>query len=637
MQMCLQRPCRTGGVLILVLGLVCFFLAGQPSTQAAGFAAIEGVVKSPDGQPVPATIHLRGDELDLQATSQPDGSFEIAAIPLNTDYTLVDITIEASGYGTYNLHNVVLYPNQTLLLNTVSLNTTEQKLDAGGLPTTLEAPPPQVYQTFPSSSVQGDMVRPQVSHDTLPTTIRVAYTGYASCGYWSNGSYILYPILRVDTLDFKEYVKGVLPHEWVASWNGASLRAGAVAVKMYGWFKINIGPRGYWNGQAYDVRGDTCDQVYTSFTYASTNAAVDDTWNTIMRRNNLVVEIHYVDGNQATCNGTFPGTPCMEQWGSKALGDAGWDWLSILRYYYNTLTITDSFITGNYTTPLNGATVGNSAYLAGTASAGLGVRQVQFTARWSGSWRLLGTDTSAPYEFHWDLCAFAVPNGSVELGFDVMDNNGNIAYSPQGTRTITVNADCTQPRGGLTAPLNGTTVTQAVTLAAWAAANTGVQEVRFIASWAGKSPFRVYTDSVAPYAFGWNLCTSDVPDGVITLGIEILDRSGQVADSPTGTRTITKAFACPRTAAPARNTWDIRTPTVTWLRVSWAVRYEFQLAGNTQFNSLVDHDETIPADTLSRVIPVELDNGTYYWRLRACSATACGPWSVPESLVVYLP
>ena len=41
---------------------------------------------------------------------------------------------------------------------------------------------------------------------------------------------------RVDRVAFKTYVKNVLPNEWISSWPSASLGAGAMAVKSYGWY-----------------------------------------------------------------------------------------------------------------------------------------------------------------------------------------------------------------------------------------------------------------------------------------------------------------------------------------------------------------------------------------------------------------
>ncbi|MEU3454927.1 peptidase inhibitor family I36 protein [Micromonospora sp. NPDC006766] len=79
---------------------------------------------------------------------------------------------------------------------------------------------------------------------------------------------------RVDRIDFKTYVKNVLPNEWITSWPKASLEAGAEAVKSYGWYWALHSTQKTSSGQCYDVRDDTGDQVYKpASAVASTSAA----------------------------------------------------------------------------------------------------------------------------------------------------------------------------------------------------------------------------------------------------------------------------------------------------------------------------------------------------------------------------
>lgn len=81
---------------------------------------------------------------------------------------------------------------------------------------------------------------------------------------------------------------------------------------------------------------------------------------------------------------------------------------------------------GDYTSPANGATVGRTVRLAAWADDNQsGVREVHFTAKWGGQWHLVYNDTSAPYEYEWDLCASGVPDGDIELGLDIWDNANN--------------------------------------------------------------------------------------------------------------------------------------------------------------------------------------------------------------------
>ena len=46
---------------------------------------------------------------------------------------------------------------------------------------------------------------------------------------------------RADIIPLEEYVRGVVPHEWIASWHEESLRAGAIAARSYAWGWILAG------------------------------------------------------------------------------------------------------------------------------------------------------------------------------------------------------------------------------------------------------------------------------------------------------------------------------------------------------------------------------------------------------------
>jgi hypothetical protein len=143
---------------------------------------------------------------------------------------------------------------------------------------------------------------------------------------------------RVDRVAFKTYVKNVLPNEWVSSWPGASLEAGAVAVKSYGWFWALHSTRKTSGGQCYDVRDDTGDQVYRpSSAQASTSSAVDSTWSSRMTRSGNILQAHYC-ATTTECGGWVDGD-WLSQYGSRDLANAGKSYSAILRHYYSDVTV----------------------------------------------------------------------------------------------------------------------------------------------------------------------------------------------------------------------------------------------------------------------------------------------------------
>ncbi|MDQ3368848.1 MAG: hypothetical protein M3680_25775 [Myxococcota bacterium] len=167
-----------------------------------------------------------------------------------------------------------------------------------------------------------------------PTTIRVWRRGLDGSSSSCSG--------RVDVIPLEKYVKGVLPHEWIRSWHGESLRAGAIAIRTYAANWIT-------NGGKYtcaDLDDTTASQVYKDQFFAVTNAAVDATANTYVMKNGIPVFAEYSAENghptatgisDSLCTGRarFGHGRGTCQWGSQRWASQGGKthaW--ILEHYY---------------------------------------------------------------------------------------------------------------------------------------------------------------------------------------------------------------------------------------------------------------------------------------------------------------
>ena len=143
---------------------------------------------------------------------------------------------------------------------------------------------------------------------------------------------------RVERVDFKTYVKNVLPNEWPASWRRESLRAGAVAVKNFGWYHALHSIKKTSDGRCFDVYDSTASQVYRpGSATASTNAAVNDTWGTRVLRNGHILQTQFCS-NAKAC-GHRPAGSSMSQTGSQQLAGQGKSYRTILRYYYSDIDL----------------------------------------------------------------------------------------------------------------------------------------------------------------------------------------------------------------------------------------------------------------------------------------------------------
>jgi hypothetical protein len=317
----MQKYClllvKIAAILGLILSTVCLpgwmpSQAATPNTQPSdSLANIRGYVTVQNGAHRLAGAQVYIPSLNLNSITNSSGEFTWKNIPLVTNPYPVEVRVSAPGYGDWVLQNARLIQDDTLILNVDLKNTTTlQRL-------------PDANDTQPavlSSFLNSDYVQAQsqtIYTDTLPETIRVGITGNVICSPTITATY------TVTTVDFKSYVKHVLPNEWLHTWGRESLRAGAVAIKMYAWYWIEH--NGKWAGT--DMIDTTCDQVYNPVVeYESTNQAVDYTWNWKLTRQGEIFQTSYLD----SCSSSG----CLDQSESARMADRGYTWDEILYYFY---------------------------------------------------------------------------------------------------------------------------------------------------------------------------------------------------------------------------------------------------------------------------------------------------------------
>ena len=147
------------------------------------------------------------------------------------------------------------------------------------------------------------------------------------------------------TLSMEDYVKGVLPHEWISSWHKESLRAGAVAIRSYASNWVVKGGK----YTCADLCDTTYSQVYKPATKPVTNQAVDDTKQQVMLKGGALANTEYSAENStyptwynvkvddtATCAGKkkYGHGRGMCQWGSQRWALKGKSYSWIVSHYY---------------------------------------------------------------------------------------------------------------------------------------------------------------------------------------------------------------------------------------------------------------------------------------------------------------
>ena len=130
---------------------------------------------------------------------------------------------------------------------------------------------------------------------------------------------------------FKDYIKNVACSEIYSTWKTEAIKANVLAIIS---FTLNRVYTEWYRGKGYDFTVTNSTAFDQSFSYGRTifeeiGVVVDDLFTTYVTKEGIAQPLftQYCDGRRTQCSG-------LSQWGSQALGEQGWDAVSILRKYY---------------------------------------------------------------------------------------------------------------------------------------------------------------------------------------------------------------------------------------------------------------------------------------------------------------
>jgi hypothetical protein len=132
---------------------------------------------------------------------------------------------------------------------------------------------------------------------------------------------------------YKEYIKNVASSEIYSTWPEQTIYANVVAIIS---FTLNRVFTEWYRSKGYDFTITSSTSVDHKYIhnrnlFNKINVVVDDIFTTFIKRPTSARQpllAQYCDGQKVKCPGQ------MTQWGSKFLGDEGYTWQNILRYYY---------------------------------------------------------------------------------------------------------------------------------------------------------------------------------------------------------------------------------------------------------------------------------------------------------------
>lgn len=141
-------------------------------------------------------------------------------------------------------------------------------------------------------------------------------------------------IVWVQTVPFYQYCEDVLPNEWMPSWDPESLKAGAMAIKMFAWYH-HLNPVTI-DGFTFDVDNTT---NFQTFRYLSRQPDTNQAVNSVMKyayvkNDGEIFELNYRAGIQNDPNWQYRNAQKMAQWGTEYWATQGRSYLQILQFYY---------------------------------------------------------------------------------------------------------------------------------------------------------------------------------------------------------------------------------------------------------------------------------------------------------------
>lgn len=260
------------------------------------------------------------EQIDLSA---PDIEFSLEPESVVKPYSEYNVSVNIEGYEPTVIEGVQILPDSLALQNiflTKRQTNFSSENDIFILPHTLwENFPPKIPESPIKTLPQGEgfVVLPEpvvpefiIVHDGVP----------------SNDSAQNYYV------PFKDYIKNVASCEIYSTWPVETLEANILAIIS---FTLNRVYTEWYRGKGYDftiTNSTAYDQafVYGRNIFSEISEIVDYLFTTYITKPNIRQPLftQYCNGKNVTCPGW------LSQWGSKYLGDQGYDAVQILREYY---------------------------------------------------------------------------------------------------------------------------------------------------------------------------------------------------------------------------------------------------------------------------------------------------------------
>ena len=237
-------------------------------------------------------------------------------------YSEYKVKIEATGFETIEVNGVEILPEVTALQEAQLLPTIEQEGTAG----LYVIPDHTLYGDYPPKIAEAEVKKVGEKGEIVLTKVVIPEFIIVHDGPPTDQSAKDYYV------KYKDYIKNVASSEIYATWSEETIQANVFAIQSFvlnrvftEWYRNKGFGFTITSSTAFDHKWIPGRNIFTNI-----STVVDNLFVNYLSRPGVVQPIltQYCDGNKVQCPNW------MTQWGSKYLGDQGYDPLRILRYYY---------------------------------------------------------------------------------------------------------------------------------------------------------------------------------------------------------------------------------------------------------------------------------------------------------------
>lgn len=304
------------------------------------------------------TTSASGQTEEIKLPTPPLSYSEEAGSP--RPYAEYNLTVQAPGFEPVRILGTEVLPDVTALQQVQML---PLRQTPNGTAETFVIPDHTLYGNYPPKIAEDEIKEVTASGEIVLSQVVIPEFIVVHDGSPNDNSAKNYYVR------YRDYIKNVASSEIYATWPEATIYANILAIQSFTlnrvyteWYRNKGKNFTITSSTAYDHKWIPERNIFDTI-----NTAVDNIFNNFLSRPNVRQPIltQYCDGKRVTCPGL------MSQWGSKYLGDQGYDAISILRNYYgNTIFI-------NTTEEISGVPSSFPGEALTEGSRGEAVRQIQ--------------------------------------------------------------------------------------------------------------------------------------------------------------------------------------------------------------------------------------------------------------------